>query len=158
MGRDVAPDTCRGGGCRESAREYPRVERRVSAVVGEQPAAVVMGEPQAAQLVENRLWQRHQPLLVALADDAQHQVGSVNGANLQRGGFADAQAARIHNGEAHLVNRVADNAEQMPDLILRQRLRQPLLTRGSDPFSPRTIPTRGQAYGNRGNAARTGWS
>jgi hypothetical protein len=28
----------------------------------------------AAQLVENRLWQRRQPLLTALADDAQHRL------------------------------------------------------------------------------------
>src|SRR5665213_1618461 len=76
--RNVAPDSCRSGGCREAARQYPRVERRISTVVGEQPAAVVMGEPEAAQFVENRLWQRRQPLFVALADDAQHQVGPVN--------------------------------------------------------------------------------
>src|SRR5208283_5057195 len=47
-----------------------------------------MGAPQAAEIVENRLWQRYQPLLVALADDAQHLVGPVNGADLQRGGLA----------------------------------------------------------------------
>jgi hypothetical protein len=29
------------------------------------------------------LWQRHQPLLVALANDTQHQVGPVNRADLQ---------------------------------------------------------------------------
>jgi hypothetical protein len=54
-------------------------------------------------------------------------VGSVNGADLQRGGLGDAQAARIHQGEARLVDWIADGAEQVPDLILRQRLRQPLL-------------------------------
>jgi hypothetical protein len=47
-----------------------------------------MGPPQASQLVENRLRQRHEPLLVALADDAQNLVGPVDGANFQRGGFA----------------------------------------------------------------------
>jgi len=71
-------------------------DRRISMSVGEQPATVAMGPPQAAQLVENWLWQRHQPLLVALADDAQHPVG----ADFRRGGLADAQATRIHDGEA----------------------------------------------------------
>ena len=102
-----------------------------------------MGPPQAAQLVENRLWQRHQPLLVALADDAQHLVGPVDGADLQRGGLADAQAARIHDGEARLVDRVADTAEQAPDLILRQRIRQPLLPwRRRSFFSPNSPQAR----------------
>jgi len=72
-----------------------------------------------AQLVENRLWQRHQPLLVALADDTQHLVRSVNSANFQRRGFADAQTTGVHNGEAGLVGRIADTAEQTTDLIVR---------------------------------------
>ena len=87
-----------------------------------------MGAPQAAEIVKNRLWQRCQPLLVALADDAKHLVGPVDGAHFESGGLADAQAARIHNGEARLVDRVVDGAEQKPDLILRQRIRQPLLS------------------------------
>ena len=78
-----------------------------------------MGQPQAAQFVENRLWQRRKSLFVTLADDAQHLVGPVDGANLQRGGLADAQAARIHDGEACLVDRIADAAEELADLIVR---------------------------------------
>ena len=113
-----ALDACRGGGGGEGTRQHAVIERRVTAVVGEQPAAIAMGPPQAAQLVENRLWQRHQPLLVALADDAQHLVGPVDGANFQRGGFADAQTTGIHDGEAGLVGRVADTAEQATDLII----------------------------------------
>jgi hypothetical protein len=70
-----------------------------------------MGEPKAAQLVENRLWQRRQPLLVALADDAQYLVGPVNGVDFQRGRFADAQATRVHDGEACPVDRVTNTAE-----------------------------------------------
>jgi hypothetical protein len=55
---------------------------------------------------------------VALADDAQYLVGTIYDANFQRGGLADAQAARIHDGKAGLVNRVADRAEQAADLVL----------------------------------------
>ena len=50
----------------------------------------------------------------ALPDDAQYLVGSVDGAGPQRGGLADPQAARIHDGEARLVDRVANTAEQAP--------------------------------------------
>ena len=104
-------------------------ERRITGMVGEQPAAVVMGPPQPAEFVEDRLRQRHEPLLVALADNTQHLVGAVDGTDFQRGGLTDAQTARIHDGEAGLVNRVADAAEKVSDLIIRQRIRQPLLPR-----------------------------
>src|SRR5208282_1711040 len=114
-----------------------------------------MGAPQAAEIVENRLWQRHQPLLVALADDAHHLVGPVNGVDLQRGGLADTETARIHEGKARLVDRVADTAEEMTDLIFRQRVRQPLLPWQGDLFFPRTVPSLGRAYDGRENAGRT---
>ena len=153
-----ALDTGRGNGGSEGIGQHTLVDRRITVSIGEQPAGVVMGLPEAAQRVEHRLRQRRQPLLVALADDAQHVVGPVNGANFQRGGLADAQAARIHNGETRLVNRVADAAEQEPNLIVRQRVRQPLLPWRSDPFFPRTAPRHGRAYGDRGSVGRTGWS
>src|SRR5271165_2191052 len=60
-----ALDPRRGGRSGEGIRQHALVDRCVAAVVGEQPAAIVMVPPQIAQLVENRLWQRHQPLLVA---------------------------------------------------------------------------------------------
>jgi len=82
MGRHVAPDAGRNDRGGEGIRYQARVERCVTASIGEQPAGVVMAPPEVAQLGEDGLWQRHQPLLVALADDAQHLVGPVNGANL----------------------------------------------------------------------------
>jgi len=39
-----------------------------------------------------------------------------------------------------LVDRVADAAEKLPDLIVRQRIRQPLLPRRGDPFFPEQLP------------------
>jgi hypothetical protein len=117
--RYPALDARRSDGGSEGARQDAVIERRVTEAVGEQPAAVVVGQPQVAQRIENRLWQRHQPLLVALADDTQYLVGSVDGANFQRGGFADAQTTGIYDGEAGLVGRVADTAEQATDLIVR---------------------------------------
>src|SRR5271157_4114331 len=102
-----------------------------------------MGAPQAAEIVENRLWQRRQPLLVALADDAQHLVGPVNGADLQRGGLADAQTTRIHDGKARLVDRVADTAEEDdgPDLPTARQAAASAVARRSF-FSPNSNQSR----------------
>src|SRR5487761_2588677 len=54
----------------------------------------------------------------ALADDTQHQVGPVDRTDFQRGGLADAQAAGRNDGEVRLVDRVADVAEQVADLVV----------------------------------------
>jgi len=113
-----ALDTGHGNGGGEGIGQYTLVDRRITVSIGEQPAGVVMGLPEATQRIEHRLWQRRQSLLVAFADDAQHLVGTIYDANFQRGGLADAQAARIHDGKARLVNRVADRAEQAPNLVL----------------------------------------
>jgi hypothetical protein len=145
----------RGG---EGMRQHALVERPIPAPIGEQPARVAMGPPHSAQLVENRLGQQHQSLLVAFANDTQHLAGAVDGADLQPGGFADAQAARIHGGEPRPGDRVADVAEQLTDLVLRQRMRQPLLPGYDDPFFPGTDPNHDGVCADRGNGGRTGQS
>ena len=142
----VAPDAGRNDRSREGIRQHVRVERRVTASIGEQPAGVVMAPPEVAQFVENRLWQRHQPLLVALADNTQHQVGPVNRADLKPGGLADAQAAGIHDGKACPVDRVMNATKQMPNLVIRERLRQPLLTGGDNLFSPNNPHARSSVW------------
>ena len=62
-------------------------------MIGEQPAAVVVGSPYLVKRLEHGLGQRHQPLFVTLADDAQHPAGPVDGRHLQRQRFADTQSA-----------------------------------------------------------------
>jgi hypothetical protein len=62
-------------------------ERRVAAAVGEQPAAIALGQPHAAEVVENG--QRHQPLLAGFADDAHYPAGALDGGDLLRAGFAE---------------------------------------------------------------------
>ena len=57
--------------------------------------------------------------------------------------------------QARPVDRIADAAEQAPDLLLGQRLRQPLLPRRGDPFFPRTAPRPDRACGSRRTAARS---
>ena len=56
-----------------------------------------------AEFVEDRLWQRHQPLRVSLANDTQHLVGSIDGADRERGSLADAQAARAYQIARHVL-------------------------------------------------------
>ena len=60
------------------------------------------------------------------ANDTQHLVGVIDEADLQRGGFADARAARIHGDEARPSDQVAQVAEPLPDLIFRRRTRHQL--------------------------------
>src|SRR5271169_4025221 len=48
--RHPTANACRGGSGGEDIRQYAFVERRVPVPVGEQPAAIVMGHPQAAQV------------------------------------------------------------------------------------------------------------
>ena len=110
------------------------LNRCVAVSIGEQPAAVAMGPPQAAEFVEGRLRQRHEPLLVSLATSDTQHLGWLDRWHARPpsavASSADAQAARAHDSQTRLVNRVADTPEQLPDLILRQRLRQPLFCRG----------------------------
>ncbi len=46
------------------------------------------------------------------------------------------KAPHAYDGEAGLVNRVADTLEQLPDLILGQRVRQPFRCGEAILFSP----------------------
>src|SRR5664279_4289716 len=62
----------------------------------------------------------------------------------------------LHEGEAGPMDRVADGAKQAADLIVRQRVRQPLLPRRADPFFPQTPPRPDRACGRRRTATHTG--
>ena len=99
----------RGGG--EGAGQHGVAHRAGAGMVGEQPVPVLMGLPQPAQFKEHRPRHRHQPLLVALADDAQRQVGAVDRIDLQVQRLADAQTAGVGERQAGLVNRVFYAAE-----------------------------------------------
>ena len=95
-----------------------------------------MGQPKAAQVGQDRLRQRHTPLLVAFADNAKQHVGAVDRADFQARGLADAQAARIHDDEAGLVDGVPYAAQQGADLRVRKDFRQTPLLRRPNLFSP----------------------
>jgi hypothetical protein len=96
----------------------------------------------AAQVVQDRLGQRHPAFPVALADHPQHAMGRVDRRDLERGGLADPQAAGVHQREARLVDGIADRAEEAADLGIGQGLRQPLLTGLANLFFPNSGQSR----------------
>jgi hypothetical protein len=66
----------------------------------------------------NPVGQRHAPLLVAFANDAEHSFGVLDIADLNLGSLADAQATGIHQLKAGPVDRIAhlsqDNITRVP--------------------------------------------
>lgn len=70
---------------RQGAAERPASDRPIAGLVGKQPARVPVGLPERAQVVQNWLRQRDDPLFVALADNPQLTIDPVDGANLERG-------------------------------------------------------------------------
>ena len=94
-------------------------------MIGEEPARIAVGLPERTQAIQYRLRQRHEPLPVALADDAKLQIGAVDGADFQGRGLAYAQAAGVHEGEAGLVDGYPHAAQQCADLLVRQDLGKP---------------------------------
>ena len=91
-------------------------------MIGEEPAWIAVGLPKRPQAIQDWLWQWHEPLPVALADDAKLQIGAVDGADFQGRGLAYAQAAGVHEGEAGFVNGIPHAAQQRSDLRVRQDL------------------------------------
>ena len=112
--------------------------------IGKQPppVAMVLRRPHSAQALVDRLGHRHDPFLVALADDPQQAAGLVDGGDGESGGLADAEAAGIHQAEAAAVDRVADAAQNASDLGMGKRLRQALLLGEPDLFlkSAQSLP------------------
>jgi hypothetical protein len=104
---------------REGPDEDASADRRGASDIGEDPARVAMACPQSAQFLEHRLWKRHEALLVTLADDAQHAIGTVDGGDLESGGLGDTQAAGIDQREAGLVDGIPDCIQQLASLTIR---------------------------------------
>ena len=94
-------------------------------MIGEEPAWIAVGLPKCPQAVQDWLWQWHEPLPVALADDAKLQIGAVDSADFQGRGLAYAQAAGVHEREAGLVDGYPHAAQQSADLPVREDLGKP---------------------------------
>ena len=127
-------DAGNAGGCGESAGQYVVADRPGAGAIGKQPATVAVGLPHPAQFCEHWLRQRNPPFLVPFADDVQRQVGPVDRTDLEGQGLADAQAASVNDPEAGFVNRAFYATEQTPDLVVGQRMWQPLVLRQPNLF------------------------
>ena len=132
--RDPPGDAGSTGGRGERTGQHVIADRPGAGAIGKQPATVVVGQPHPAQFREHRLRQRDPPFLVPFADDAQRQVGPVDRIDLKGDGLADAQAARVNDREAGFVDRAFYATEQMADLVVGQRMRQPLVLRQTNLF------------------------
>ena len=86
-----------------------------------------MFPPHDHQLVEYRLRQRHQPLLVALADNAQDHPRTVDRADMKRSCLRNPEAACIHQREAAPMSWVADYRKKLPHLGIGEGIGQALL-------------------------------
>ena len=84
-----------GAGVKRAPQRYP-CDGSIAAFAGAQPAWMAMGLPETAQFVEYGLGQRHLALFVALANDAHQTALAIDGRDFEVCGFADAQAASIH--------------------------------------------------------------
>src|SRR4051812_15635725 len=117
-----------------------------------------MGPPEATQIVQQRLRERHDALLVALADDAHLQVGAVDCADFQACRLADPQAAAVYNSEAHLVDWILHADQERPDLGVGQGDWQGALLGGTDLFFFRTTASPDRGSNDRGTESRRDWS
>jgi len=127
MGRDPVRNTGSPDRGPEGAAHNMLCDRLGPGMIGEEPARVAVCSPEGAQVVKNRLWQRHPPFLIAFADDAQDPVGTINRRDLQGRSLADAQATGVHDGQTRLVDRVLYAVQQSADLGVRQDNRQAFL-------------------------------
>ena len=80
----------------EGAEQHAGAEVVAAALVGEEPPGMVMAGPERPQALVDRLRQRDQALLVALADDPQHHAGAIDLADLEGRGLGDPQTAGGH--------------------------------------------------------------
>jgi hypothetical protein len=148
-----------GGACvSEGKAQGGRVGWSGAVSIKKEPTRVAMDPPEVTQIVQQRSWQRHKPLLVALASDAQQHIGTVDRADFQVRGLAYAKTAGVHDGQASLVTWVSDAAQERTDLGIRQSRRQAPLLRRADPFFSQTAASRGRASTGRGIGCRHGWS
>lgn len=130
---DAVADPGLGGRGPERGRNHVGVDRPRAPAVGEQPARMPVGTPERPQRLEDRQRQRDPAIPAALAgDDAQHPVLAVDGADLEPDGFADAQAAAIHDQKAGAVCWAPYRGEQPANLVVAESLGQTLLLRQAD--------------------------
>jgi len=101
-------------------------------LVWEQPVLTVVSLPNQAQILQEPLRQRNQPLLVPFANHPQCHRVLVYVAGLERHRLADAQPAAVHHRENAPVQRRIHRAQQGRILRVGYGGSQALLGRGAN--------------------------
>lgn len=78
-----------------------------------------MGFPEPPQTFQRGCGKGNVTLLVALADDAQCSVGTIDVRDGEFLGLADAQAAGVHKGKQRAVNRAFNGVQDALHLLVR---------------------------------------
>jgi hypothetical protein len=115
-------NTGRLGDGRKSAVEGASSDRVVSGPIGKYPASVSVKLPKPPQTPEHRVRKWDDTLLIALADDCEEVFAAVNCRDLKTHRLTGSQAARIHEREAGLVNRICCEGEQLTGLGVGKRM------------------------------------
>ena len=149
MGRDMSCNAGLSSGMPDRIPQYLAVDRCATAAIGAKPAAIAVGQPNAAQLVEDRLWKWDPALLVALADDTNKQIDLIDRRDLKRRSLADTQTARVHEEEPSLVDRILDTPKERSNFSIRKHVGQTLVLGWADSFFENSDHSRSSVRQNR---------
>ena len=105
--------------------------------------------PQAAQLVEDRLRQRHSTFLVALANDADQPVDAIDCGHFECRSLADAQAACIHEQKGRSRDRLPYTAEDCASFRVRWHIGQTLALGRTDSFFENSDHSRSSVWAKK---------
>jgi hypothetical protein len=86
----------------EGTAERPRPIEPSPALLGKSQRGFLWVFQNSRKPSMDWVWERHDPLLIALADDAQMTIDAVDGPNLERGSFNGTQAAGVDDGATAL--------------------------------------------------------
>jgi len=127
---------------REGTTEGASTDRPVTGLVGEEPTRVPVGLPELAQLLQNWLGQRDDPLFVALADNTQVTIDAVDRWDLERGSFSGSQPAGVDEGCAGPIDGVPQAWKEIADLGVAEGIGKALLLGLADLFFENSAQSR----------------
>ena len=145
MNGDTKPDPAVGHGRAHRRLNPTGMHRReglahahhIAGGVREQQTRVLVGLPPLAQHAQQRLGDRHVPILVTLAvADMDAHALPVDIADLQSEPLAQPQAGTVERDEEHPVAQLVDRAQQTQGLLARQHVRKPADMRRFDDIDP----------------------
>ena len=93
-----------------------------------------MGLPDLAQHLQHRFGQGERPLLVPLADQAEHHLFRVDGRDGQLDRLSDAQSVGVDQREATAIDRFLQRGDQAAAIVIATDIREPFLAWAADFF------------------------